>query len=70
MGLDTMGSYESHGYECQRRRARVRVRFRAFIVHYIFIAGFVRVMGYTPRISSDVYAAETPAYDSAALHEP
>jgi len=46
------------------------VRFRAFIVHYIFIAGFVRVMGYTSRISPDVYAAETPAHDSVALREP
>jgi len=41
--------------------ARVRVRFHAFIAHYIFIAGLsVRVMDIS-WISLDVYAAETPS---------
>jgi len=41
--------------------ARVRVRFHAFIAHYIFIAGLsVRVMDIS-WISFDVYAAETPS---------
>lgn len=64
MDPDTMGSWtaESYGrYECRQHGARVRVRFHAFIAHYIFIAGFsVRVMDIS-RISFDVYAAETPA---------
>lgn len=59
-------------YECQRARAgdeaggpRVRVRFHAFIVHYIFIAGSVAPgYGHT-RISFDVYAAEAPGRASA-----
>lgn len=39
-------------YECQQHGARVRVRFHAFIVHYIFIAGSVRVMGILPGLVS------------------
>lgn len=41
-----------------RARARVRIRFHAFIVHYIFIAA-ASGPGYRhTRISPDVYAAE------------
>lgn len=53
MGSDTM---EDEGADSCIGMA-VRARFHAFIVHYIFIAGSDRVID-TPRISSDVYAAE------------
>lgn len=43
------GLREGYGrYECQQHGAKVRVRFHAFIAHYIFIVGLCPGYGYIP----------------------